>query len=584
MILEHGFSYGKLTYIGDKIDINERSARKLPFKCECGRQFMTALRNATLGFSKSCGKCSARLVKTGDAFGDLQWVGADAFVQPESQKKFPFRCKCGRVKDMRLFTVFRGRAKTCGQCNLIKLVAGHVVHGFTYDGPEIDVCFGSGKKLQFVCCCGRVVKRRLNSITENSKCGHCNDVQLNFGDVCKTFTYAGSEPVVVSPWSKKKLLFQCRCGNVKRISVCSVINGETVSCTECYARVLTWYRNNQEIVKKLKCPVYPEDWPDKRLRPLEPILSTTTPFRIPCRACGNIYKPRLTDLKRLKCITCGCVNNTMSAPNCEISEFVRGLGFDVVQEHEIGGKIFDIFVPAKNLLIELQGIRWHSKSDSRKRDAAKYAVAAVSEHEAMWIYEDEWKRKRPVFESLIAHKLGSSNATSLRPKVCDVRRTSSREVNEFYDKFHYIGRGAHKVSYGAYYGGQLIAAMSFRRPSRQSAHGLEMARMASDPRFHVHGIWSKMVSVFRRDFSDVSVVSYSDNRLFTGSVYGMLGFRLDGDVKPDYYWTRGDARFHKSALRKPPGCLTTEAQLRESEGYSKIWDFGKKRWVLPAVP
>ena len=582
MILEHGSIYGKLTYIGDTIEVNQRSARRLPFECGCGRQFLTALRNVTLGLSKSCGKCSARLIKTGDAFGSLQWAEADALVQPESQKKHVFRCVCGRVKSMRLFTVLRGRAKTCGQCNLIRLVPGQTVHNFMYGGSAVDICSGSGKKLQFTCRCGRVVRRRLNSISENSRCGHCNDISLNHGDAYKTFTYAGEKPVVIGPWSKKKLLFQCRCGNVKRMSICLITSGETVSCTECYAKVLFWYRANQEAIKKLKCPARPEDWPDVFRRPLDPILSTVKPFRMPCRACGNVYGPRLTDLKRLKCITCGCVNNVVSAPNCEISEFVRSLGFEVIQEHEINGKVFDIFVPKANLLIEMQGIRWHSKPDSAKRDRDKFLVAANSGHAALWIYEDEWKSKRSVFKSLIAHKLGISSSIALRPKACDVRRISNREANELYDKVHYIGKSACRVSYGACHDGRVIAAMSFRKPSRQSKHDLEMSRMASDPQYHVHGIWSKIMAIFRQDFPNASVVAYSDNRLFTGSVYGALGFEFNGDVKSDYYWARGDNRFHKSALRKPPGCDATEASLRESQGYRKIWDMGKKRWVLNA--
>jgi hypothetical protein len=84
----------------------------------------------------------------------------------------------------------------------------------------------------------------------------------------------------------------------------------------------------------------------------------------------------------------------------------------------------------------------------------------------------------------------------------------------------------------------------------------------------------------QREHPGVSVVAYSDNRLFDGGVYRVMGFRLDGDVKPDYYWARGDNRFHKSALRKPPKCAVTETALRESQGYRKIWDLGKKRWVL----
>lgn len=41
-------------------------------------------------------------------------------------------------------------------------------------------------------------------------------------------------------------------------------------------------------------------------------------------------------------------------------------------------------------------------------------------------------------------------------------------------------------------------------------------------------------------------------------------------------------RFHKSGLRKKSteDLTKTETELRTAQGYSKIWDLGKKRWVL----
>jgi predicted acetyltransferase len=107
--------------------------------------------------------------------------------------------------------------------------------------------------------------------------------------------------------------------------------------------------------------------------------------------------------------------------------------------------------------------------------------------------------------------------------------------------------------------------------------------MASDPEYRVHGIWSKLLKTFVREHRPVSIVSFSDNRLFSGGVYEKIGFSYDGEVPPDYYWVKGQRRFHKSGLRKKgeeKQSGLTEAQLREAQGYRKIWDLGKKRWVF----
>ena len=134
-----------------------------------------------------------------------------------------------------------------------------------------------------------------------------------------------------------------------------------------------------------------------------------------------------------------------------------------------------------------------------------------------------------------------------------------------------------------YYEDKLIACMSFKKPTRQSKHDFELVRMASDPKYRVHGIWSKLLKQFIQEISPKSIVSFSDNRLFSGEVYEKMGFKLNKSIRPDYYWCKSQRRFHKSGLRKTKEeKLTglTETQLRTAQGYKKIWDLGKKRFIL----
>ncbi|KKL59541.1 hypothetical protein LCGC14_2214370 [marine sediment metagenome] len=103
-----------------------------------------------------------------------------------------------------------------------------------------------------------------------------------------------------------------------------------------------------------------------------------------------------------------------------------------------------------------------------------------------------------------------------------------------------------------------------------------------DPRYMVYGIWSKIMDIFARFVDFRSVITFSDNRLFTGLVYEKMGFHMDGDVKCDYYWVKNGKRFNKSSMRKPKGHMGTERDLRLSQGYRQIWDYGKIRWKLTA--
>jgi hypothetical protein len=266
----------------------------------------------------------------------------------------------------------------------------------------------------------------------------------------------------------------------------------------------------------------------------------------------------------------------------EVFNFIAGLGVQAKLEHKIGNLTYDIWIPSKNLAIEFNGLKWHSRPDSKKRDVEKWKNAVKNDVNYLVFFEDEWTRGRNKIESLIRNKLGGLCPVSLRPRQCEIVKVDKQTADKFYELHHYIGKAVAPTNYGVFFNGELIACCSFKHPSRQSSHPWELVRMASHGGFRVHGVWSKILQLFIAEHSPASIVSFSDNRLFDGHAYGQIGFELDGHIAPDYYWVKGDKRRHKSALRKTDAEKTsgkTETELREAQGYRKIWDLGKKRWV-----
>ncbi len=235
-------------------------------------------------------------------------------------------------------------------------------------------------------------------------------------------------------------------------------------------------------------------------------------------------------------------------------------------------------------MIELNGIKWHSNERSKIHDLKKKSIAEENGYQLITIFEDEWKKRNQIIKEILKTKLFSSkNLIFLRPNKCQIKQISSSTANTFYEQFHYIGRCKSIINYGVYFENKLIACASFSHPTRQSKYEWELVRMASDSAYRVHGIWSKLLKRFIHEHSPESIVSFSDNRLFSGGVYSKIGFRFDGEIPPDYYWTIGNDRYHKSNLRKTEEerkSGLTETQLREAQGYRRIWDLGKKRWVI----
>lgn len=578
MQLKTGQEFGTYIYTGLTTNIRPYSQKKIPLRCQCGKVTEVRIASVTTGKSKTCGKCTSFVLKNGTKFGELEYVGKDVETQKESQKKLLFKCGCGREKMMRAFTVFRERAKKCGNCNAIDLFPGFKIGVFTYVGSGEKKHLGSIKKALFSCEKGHVKYISLRSV-KKVKCLECSIIRLNPTDVFGNFRYVGKYQIDIRPHSKKKILLRCRCGVEKEIPICSVSNGDVVSCADCYSKIIEWFKNNEEFLRSMKCPINPVDIPSGGTIALQAIVNKVECFDAVCPACKGIYRPRFNDIRRGKCLTCGCVGKRISAPAREIFEYIQSLGLDVEFEHKIDNRLFDVYVPKHRMAIELNGNRWHSKPESKTRDFAKYVLAKQNGIGLISIFEDEWKKKKEIMKAIIRNRLMTSSPRVIRPSTCDIGKINSSDAGLFYDRFHYIGRCASKVHYGARFNGVLIGCVSFRRPSRTSKYDFELSRMAADPEWRIHGLWGSMMSRFIKEFSPLSIVSFSDNRLFSGKTYEKIGFTFDGDVKPDYYWVKGNKRSHKSALRKPPGCDVTETELRESQGYRKIWDLGKKRWV-----
>jgi GNAT superfamily N-acetyltransferase len=288
------------------------------------------------------------------------------------------------------------------------------------------------------------------------------------------------------------------------------------------------------------------------------------------------------EIKQGGSLTCGCSAHRVSSPVLEIRDFLNQECVEVELEHKVDRLAYDIFVPSSNLLIELNGLRWHSMPGSKERDYRKWRHALDGRYGIIVLFEDEWKFSKNAVKAIISNRIRLA-VRKMRPNMCFISAVSSEDADSFYSKNHYIGPCHPKISYGAFHQGRLIACCSFSHPTRQSKHTWELVRMASDPEYRIHGIWSKLLKMFCNLYSPISVVSFSDNRLFTGTVYERMGFKHDGEVLPDYYWVKGNRRFHKSAMRKRGEeriSGKTETELREAQGYRKIWDLGKKRWVL----
>jgi len=303
-----------------------------------------------------------------------------------------------------------------------------------------------------------------------------------------------------------------------------------------------------------------------------------------CSEHGVFYQTPDCHLKGYNCPKC---SGRISQHETKIGNFIEDLGFDVVRNSRslIPPYEIDIYIPERDLGIEFCGLHWHREDAKGKTYHSD--KKRIFDGRLITIFEDEWLTKRDAVESIIRNALGVSRRGVPGRKTI-VEEVSYSDVSWFFDRYHIQGASRGSVHLAAVDGsGGMVAAMTFSKPQRQSRYQWELSRYVTDGDIHA-GLATKMFSQFQKLYAPVSVVTFADRRWFDGGVYERMGFVLDGLVPVDYHYVKHDRRYHKSAFRKAniakkfgiPIDGFTEKELMESQGYSRIWDCGKVRYVF----
>lgn len=320
--------------------------------------------------------------------------------------------------------------------------------------------------------------------------------------------------------------------------------------------------------------------------------SGKTSFSLACPEHGEYEQTTNDHLNGSGCPACV---GRVSKPNLEIQAFITSLGQVSELEYPIGGKSLDIVVLDKKLAIEYNGNYWHSTEYRLPNThATKTKLAREKGFRLLHIHSHEWRDKREVCERIIAAALGVVKERVFARKL-QVRPVDRATGDAFLGRYHIQGK-PRQGDYIGLYSDKLVAVMSFSYNTsnrRQAAEVdlVELNRYATS--CSVVGGFSKLLQAWLRlNRSVVQVVSYSDERLYTGEVYAKAGFVKKHTTAPDYmYLERSNvpdnlhhkSKYQKSKLQQRFGkefCHgKTEKEITEAAGIYRVYDCGKTKWV-----
>ena len=320
-----------------------------------------------------------------------------------------------------------------------------------------------------------------------------------------------------------------------------------------------------------------------------------------CDKCGCEYEidkyvlyQRLVVYSTNACTECNPIRSSVSASEIELRDFVQSIYDGIVECNvRINGMELDVYIPELKIAIEYDGLYWHSNEyKDSKYHLGKTVKCNDMGIRLIHVFEDEWKYKRNIVESIISNAIGVANK-KIHARKCEVRHITDSEYENFVKLNHIQGYATASTRLALVYEKTIVAIMSFskrrgiyRRKSEYDAAEYEMIRYCAALNTSVIGGAAKLLSRFKNDKDECTITTYADKRYFTGNTYLNLGFENMGSTPPNYWYIFGDVRTHRFNHRKSvlvkngADPKKTEREIMAGKNIKHIYDCGNTRYVL----
>lgn len=309
---------------------------------------------------------------------------------------------------------------------------------------------------------------------------------------------------------------------------------------------------------------------------LDQYVSDASPVLVvKCNMCGTEFIGTLRHLQYGRCFKC---DPGGSIAQHQIADFIKSLNVKVVinDRSTIKPNELDIWIPEKHFAIEYNGLYWHSEMyKSASYHNLKSQTCAAQGISLLHVFEDEWREKRHIVESMIQHKLGITS-TKVYARNCEVIELDNYVKRKFFTDNHIDGDTTSTFTLGLLHADSVVAAISIRHPfHKKHGHLLEVARFCSAHNTSVPGSLSRLIKHVTRLMSNMpydGLISYVDTRLGgAGTGYVHAGFKHTGITPPRFWWTDNQKRYNRFKFRAKLDEGKTEVQVAEEAGVVKIW-------------
>ena len=245
----------------------------------------------------------------------------------------------------------------------------------------------------------------------------------------------------------------------------------------------------------------------------------------------------------------------------------------------------DVFIEELNLAFEFNGLYWHCElNKSNNYHVEKTEKCQEKGVRLFHIWEDDWRDKRSILESMIKNLLGKTEK-SIYARKCEIKEVDYNESSEFLENNHLQGKSVAKYNIGLFYEGELVSLMTFSKPrlslgGKNQEGNYELVRFCNKINTNISGSASKLFKYFVDKYNPLKIKSYADKSWSNGKLYEILGFLRLKDSEPSYHYIVDNKRINRFGYRKSVlinqgyDSTKTEHQIMLEREIYRIYDCG----------
>lgn len=278
-----------------------------------------------------------------------------------------------------------------------------------------------------------------------------------------------------------------------------------------------------------------------------------------------------------------------SSCELEVVSWLKSLGVECVNGYRgaySDNREIDIFIPSKNVGIEINGLYWHTDK-FRDRNYHRMKKDDLNGIRLIQITDLQWKTKRPICESIILNAIGMSSPINARECVLETYEHSTKDIREFFESNHMSGFVAGSFYAVLRHGNDIACGMILGKSRFHKDGRTELLRYVCKRNTNVRGGFSRLFHAYRKEHHE-DVFSYVNLDLFDASMYRRNpSWKCVGRTDHGYFWTDGDnvvSRYKamkknlKSWFPNYDGSMT-EAENMTRNGFHRYYDCGSMIFV-----